>query len=109
MAEKINIKMAELHSTLFLAGTNLGVKLDPAKKGGLNLEYDRAEKELLVTYNNQTAIVPTTNVVSMVSGAIEKKEENQHQTHHVGKMTAQVESPQGHVFAGAGHGKTGRG
>lgn len=65
------IKYAELHTALFLGGTNLGLKLITSGLGrrtGLSLSYDRANKELLATFNNATAIIPTTNVASMVVG-----------------------------------------
>ena len=61
---KINLKFAELHNCLFLAGTNLQMKLDPSKRP-LQLVYDRDEKELLVYFNNEVAIVPSSNVSSM--------------------------------------------
>lgn len=67
----LSIKYAELHTSLFLSGTNLGLKLITSglgKRTGLSLSYDRPNKELLVTFNGNTAIVPTTNVVSMVPG-----------------------------------------
>lgn len=62
---KIELEFAELHNPLFLNGTNLGMKLTPALKGGLKIAYDRTEKELLVQFNGKTAIVPVSNVSSM--------------------------------------------
>ena len=70
---KLPVKFAELHSPLFLAGTNLQLKLDPTRRGGIVMVYDRAEKELLVTYNNETAVVPVSNVASMVLGEVKAK------------------------------------
>jgi hypothetical protein len=73
----IDIDFAELHTALFLNGTNLQMKLytEGARKdnkgttihgrAGLTLRYDRAEKELLVTFNGVTAIIPSSNVASM--------------------------------------------
>lgn len=104
----ISMKFAELHTPLFLAKKNLGTRLDREKHGmhSLKLVYDRAEKELLVTWNDETAIIPTTNVVSMIEGtplahlnAVQAPK---------GKIEAQVATPQMHVFAGEGHGKTGK-
>ncbi len=104
----IDIKFAELHTQLFLSKKNLGTKLDRERHGmhALKLSYDRAEKELLVSWGGETAIVPTTNVVSMIEGtpishlnAVPAPKE---------KIEAQVHTPQSHVFAGDGHGKTGK-
>src|ERR1017187_6539760 len=61
----IPLSFAELHNPLFVAGTNMQLKLDPIKRTGLVLVYDRTEKELLVTYNGTLAIVPCSNVASM--------------------------------------------
>jgi hypothetical protein len=62
---RIQLQFAELHTPLFLAGKNFGYKLS-TKLAGLQLAYDRDEKELLVTYNDKTAIVPWSNVSAMV-------------------------------------------
>lgn len=67
---KIELSFAELHTALFLAGTNLGLKLNKTHTGlgqrqGLHLIYDREQKELLVYWNKSLAIVPSTNVASM--------------------------------------------
>lgn len=109
----IKIKWAELHTPLFLAGTNLQTKLDPHKRHGLEMLYDRSEKELLITYDNgdkkETAIVPITNVASMVEGQIAARPVVEPVKPITAKITAQVDSPQSHVFAGEGHGKSGRG
>ncbi len=113
---RIDLKFAELHSPLFLAGTNLQLKLDPTKRTGLKLVYDRAEKELLVTWNGETAIVPTTNVSSMTPADEPKKApvlmtkpETKHPDPDMARpRTAQVNTPQSHVHAGPGHGDTGQ-
>lgn len=105
----IELKFVELHSALFLAGKNFGLKLDPHKTTGLGLIYDRQEKELHVTWNKQTAIVPYSNVVCMHEGKIEEpKPIAPVVIIPPVKMSAQVESPMSHVHAGPGHGKTGR-
>jgi hypothetical protein len=62
----INIKYAHLHAPLFHAGINCGDKLDPTKRAGLTLVYDRDEKELHVTLGKITTILPHTSVFSMV-------------------------------------------
>ncbi len=114
---KINLTYAELHTALFLSGTNLGLRLNvapstpghnrPGYRAGLTLIYDRDEKELLVTFNGETAIIPTTNVVSMVAGIVEEKK-IENPLVPQGKVEAQASSPMGHVFAGPGAGKTGK-
>jgi hypothetical protein len=108
---KIDLKFAELHAPLFLAGTNLQLKLDPTRRTGLKLVYDRAEKELLVTWQNQLAIVPVGNVASMTPAGVEvaKPEPMVVVEKARPRVTAQVSTPQSHVHAGPGHGDTGQG
>lgn len=104
----IDLKFAELHNALFLAGKNFGLKLDPGKLAGLELSYDRAEKELIVKWGSEIGIIPSSNIASMVPGLPEVKAP-QH-THPIvaGIQSAQVETPYGHVHAGPGMGKTGK-
>lgn len=104
---KIDLKFAELHNSLFLGGKNFGLKLDPGKLPGLKLEYDRAEKELLVYWKDHVGIVPSSNVATMTEGLPEVKVPQQ--THPMLSRIsgAQVETPMSHVHAGHGHGKTG--
>lgn len=90
----INLIYAELHSPLFLAGTNFGLKLNPAGRGGLILRYDRANGELLVDYNGKLAIVPTSNVASMSPGDLVKTP-IQVIPPHQGKIKAQASVPPG--------------
>jgi len=108
----IKIKWAELHTPLFLADANLGQKLDPHKRPALKMEYNRPERELLVTYTHgtktETAIIPTTNVVCMIEGEIAQRPQVEPVKPITAKITAQVETPQSHVFAGVGAGKTGK-
>lgn len=106
----IVLEFAELHSSLFLAGAgiNLGLKLDPTKREGLSLKYDRENQELLVSYAGKTAIVPTTNVVVMIEGDPALKEIVKPAPQFTTRVGAQVDSPMGHVFKGPGHGKTGK-
>ena len=102
---KITLKSCELHTPLFLAGTNLQMKL-PQNRAGMTLEYDREHKELLVTYNGETAIVPSSNIASMVAGAV--KEQQPAKANPYQAREAQVSTPYAHVHAGHGHGKTGQ-
>ena len=102
---KIELKFAELHTALFLCGKNHGMKLDPTKQMGLSLIYDRGEKELLVGWSGQEAIIPLSNVVSMTAG--EPKRKPAVVQNAPVRPTAQVSTPTSHVFAGEGHGDTG--
>lgn len=107
----IKIKWAKLHTTLLLSGTNLQDTLDMHKRDGLEMLYDRAAGELLVTFDNgqkkESAIIPVTNIAVMIEGEVEKKPKVE-PVKPITRATAQVETPQSHVFAGAGHGKTGK-
>lgn len=120
---RTDIAWAELHAPLFLAGTNLGQKLDPTKRVGLSMAYDEVKRHLYVTYNDRTARIPETSVLSMVEflprqtpkiavnvgvavfaqspAAIEPP-------HSFSASMAQVETPTSHVFAGQGAGQTGQ-
>ncbi len=107
---KIELSFAELHNPLFLAGTNLQMKLQPEKRQGLKLTYDRAEKELLVEWAGETAIVPSSNISSMTPKKVEPEREIRpaSPTPGLGRASAQVSTPQSHVHAGPGHGDTGQ-
>lgn len=100
----IELKFAELHAPLFLGGTNLQMKLDPTKRTGLTIAYDRVEKELLVTYNGNQAIIPSSNVMSMTPGTVEKKPVASVPPRAT--VSAQVSTPMDHVFKGVGAGKS---
>lgn len=104
----IDIKFAEVHNPLFLAGKNFGMKLDPGKLAGLQLQYDRQEKELIVRWEGQTGIIPSSNIACMVEGLPEVKVPQYTHPIVAGISSAQVGSPMDHVFAGQGHGKTGK-
>ncbi len=103
----IELKFAELHNALFLAGKNFGLKLDPAKLAGLQLFYDRPEKELLVHWAGEIGIVPSSNIACMVIGTSVRAVEHMHPI-VAGQMSAQVETPQSHVHAGPGFGRKGK-
>lgn len=123
------IKWAELHGSIFLAGSNLLSKLDPSKRLGLVMEYDEQRRHLYVTYNGQTARVPETSVLSMVEAEQVVRSGRAVVGLDVGLVesgsttvtvpvatnggtftiaTAQVSTPQSHVFAGPGGGQTGQ-
>lgn len=105
----LQIKFAELHNPLFLAGKNFGTKLDPGKLSGLKMEYDRKLKEFYIHWSGEKAILPYTSVSYMIEGEVAIKPSQV--THPIVAgmaRTAQVSSPMGHVFEGPGAGKTGK-
>lgn len=108
---RTQIIWAELHSPLFLAGTNLQQKLDPHKRQGLHMEFDEEKRHLYVSYAGKTARVPEPSILSMVEEDSKtiKHSTVENPTRLIGKgaVKAQASSPQDHVFAGAGKGKTG--
>ncbi len=110
MTSRTQISWAELHAPLFLAGTNLGQKLDPKKRGGLAIEYDEERRHLYVGYNGQTARVPETSVLSMVEAGSQKPAPYPvtGALATFNPSAAQVSTPQSHVFAGPGGGVTGQ-
>lgn len=101
---RIEIKRAELHTPLFLGGTNLQTKLDPAKRHGLRLTWDTEERTLFVLWNGEVGEIPEANVAVRVRGT----------SAPVSVITpaqkvpidAQVSTPHSHVHAGPGQGKT---
>jgi hypothetical protein len=109
-ADRVELSYAELHSPLFLGGKNHNMKLGDLH-GKQKLVYDRAEKELLVSWDGHEAIVPLTNVACMwprkEAKPIPIEKALPQQAHS--RPTAQVETPQSHVFAGPGKGQTGQG
>ena len=110
---KIKLTFAELHTPLFLAGTNLQTKLKPTERGGLVLIYDDEREKLLVYWNKQLAVIPHGNVACMhpedptIFGEIEEGKPAKAPVLKPGKpIKAQVSTPQDHVFAGEGAGQT---
>ena len=61
----IKCKFIELHTPLFLAGTNLGTKLDISKRTTVTLAYHKDIDLVVVNYNEGMALIPLSNVVSM--------------------------------------------
>lgn len=61
----IDIKFAQLHDTLFLAGTNHGQKLDIARRD-IKLTFDEEQKRLIVEFKQEVALVPETNISNMI-------------------------------------------
>lgn len=106
---KTEIEWAELHAPLFLAGTNLGQKLDPHKRQGLRMEYDEDKRHLYVSYNEKTARIPETSILSMVEKTATVIELPPQPKPTKPAVDAQVETPTSHVFAGLGKGVSGQG
>lgn len=105
--EPIKVKFCEVHSPVFIAGKNLGVKLDPSRLGGLALFYHREYKELAIQWNGETGYVPSTNIVVYVPGEVKVPAPIVSHPMVAGvSTTAQVETPYGHVHAGPGKGKS---
>ncbi len=113
---RTKIEWAELHAPLFLAGTNLGLKLDPTKRGGLTLDYCEEKRHLYASFGGKTARIPETSVLSMVEAPLLTKAEVAHIVAHQnnplaqipGLDSAQVSTPMSHVHAGPGAGQTGQ-
>lgn len=103
---KVSLKYAEVHGHLFCGGTNLLTKLDPKQRHGLVLEYDKEHAELHVTYNNATRVLPSTSVFCYEEGTIEPRKAVLTEITMRAGLKAQVDSPQAHVHAGPGAGKS---
>lgn len=110
---RTDICWAELHAPLFLAGTNLGQKIDPAKRQGVKMQYDEERRHLYVSYNGKEARVPEPSILSMVEGKASvaqaaKATSASPMNTPSWPAHAQVSTPFGHVFQGEGHGQTGQ-
>jgi hypothetical protein len=66
------------------------------------------DKELVVKFKNQTAIIPNTNIVYMIPEGVPVVEQAQVIHRAAAVVNAQVETPSSHVTAGLGKGKTGQ-
>lgn len=115
----IELTFAELHTPLFLGGTNWQLKLDikNTAKGKLSLAYDRENHELIVKANGHIAIIPTSNVVSMTPMPEGLIAQTQHLAEPLvdlvvnppkpkGRPKAQASTPMDHAHKGLGFGKT---
>jgi hypothetical protein len=60
----IEVTFADLHNPVFLAGTNLGQKLDVTKRTGLVLKYEDDAHRLWIQYNGLTCFTPDANILS---------------------------------------------
>jgi len=102
----IKLKWAEVHTPLFVAGCNLGQKLDPHKRTGLKLLLDKEENLLEVHWNQEIGYVPLSNVAVMIKAAEHHEPKPTPAPAPAAKVEAQVSTPQDHVFKGPGAGKT---
>jgi hypothetical protein len=101
------VSFAKLHDDLFFNRKSFGKTLEPNIHGGLKMIYDDTARELLVTWQNKTAHIPSTNIASYCVGEVEDRKIHQTSAPMVaGISSAQVETPFGHVFEGPGKGKT---
>lgn len=107
MSRIVEVKFAVLHEGFIFAGKNFDAKLDPCTRyTGLDLKYDKDDKELLISWDGQTMNMPHTNVKGYVIGEIKTRQDIQSSHPMVaGIGSAQVETPFGHVHAGPGKGK----
>lgn len=116
---KIDLRFAELHAPLFMSdekhqGKNFGMKLDAKKHSGIRMLYDTDTQTLHISHGGLDAIIPATNVVSMMPAPVEKAAPQPRgveavlMAEPVKPVTAQVSTPQSHVFAGPGGGVTGQ-
>ena len=127
---QIKLKNAQVHTVLFLAGRNLGDKLDITNRPNMELWYDRNTQELLIILDKHVSVVPSSNVASYTpvdpkdvffkdepvvfvpAGMLPVQlpfEPGAPVVKNGGrwpkKVSAQVSTPQDHVFAGPGKGK----
>lgn len=105
----IELKFAELHIPLFLAGINFGTKLDTVKRP-IKLIYDRKEKEMIIFHNGIVGIIPASNLATMTPvnpaeliqlyglDQVKQPAPVQAATPTRGRPKAQVSTPTSHVF-----------
>lgn len=104
------VKFAMLHSPVFLVGKSFSTQLDPLAHTGLRIEYDAEVDKLFIGYKGEEITMPSTSAVYWLDGEPKKREIVEAKPYVKPVLpSAQVESPQSHVHAGPGAGKTGRG
>lgn len=113
----IDCYKAELHSVINIGGKNMKLKIDTRHRAdpgpACKLQWDKENRELLITWNGETAHMPepAVNGYFPVEGNEQHSGKaatlNAHPTQVAGAaIRAQVTTPQAHVFAGPGAGKT---
>lgn len=110
---KIAIELANLHSPHFhmsgIGGKNMGDKLDVRSARDIKIEWNTETKQLEVSWNGRIGLIPESNIKSMFpqeATVIEMPVNKSSPIRKETRSTAQVETPQDHVFAGPGAGKT---
>lgn len=118
-----SIKWAKFHSDIFLSGTNLGDKIDVKLRPGLTIKWHDDTSHLVLDYKGNRMYVPCSAcfwvpfnegeeeaLTAMRKGADPQAPQKQVVEEMVirKKITAQVETPHGHVHGGLGAGKTGK-
>ena len=107
---RTELKFVELHTPLFLAGTNFGLKLQTATRL-IQMVYDSDVEDVYIVFKDEVAIVPKSNVASMTpkdsktflkDHTFDKMEVMQEIKTTVprspGRPKAQVSTPTSHVF-----------
>ncbi len=111
---RIPVEVAYLHSPHFhiagATGKSLQDRLDARVPGcDLKIEWDTESKELCVTHGGREAHIPESNVKSYFPYVEEQKVKTLKPAataRAAERIKAQVSTPQDHVFAGPGGGKT---
>ncbi len=108
---RVPAKVAILHAPHFhitsdKSSVNCGDKLDTRTRPEMKLEWDEEHDNLYVSIHGEEMIVPVNNIKGISLGVFAPRPVAPVATAPAVKPTAQVGSPQSHVFAGAGHGKT---
>lgn len=57
------LEFVETHSPIFLAGTNLGQKLDPKKRQGLKLSFDIEHNRTWIEFNGKACFITVEGVI----------------------------------------------
>lgn len=110
----LNLKFIETHSDLFMAGTNMGKKIDVTahKFRGIYLQYDPKNEFYLVWFKNELSRLPKTSVHNDIPLDV-KDTKYEHPKFEIEtkapqatptanpSITAQVSTPHDHVFANA--------
>lgn len=109
------LSFAHFHSPIFFARRTIGDKIidsDPKCRGVKAYRLVSGDDDgVFLELNNETTLIPISNVISYTYLAEEKKAAPQPQKEQAKpgpkpKLGAQVQSPNDHVFAGQGAGKT---
>jgi hypothetical protein len=106
--QRTPVEFAALHAPHFhLSGANLTDKLDTRSRAGMKLEWEDERRRLYVTWQGCEMMVPEANVKALAFHAPKKiNPVTTPPSTLEGRKSAQVSTPQSHVFAGVGHGKS---